>query len=121
MKRSLIIGLIGIVIILAVWFDLRPALTPTASIRASLLAQTPIGSSMDEVRAFAQKQQWIGPTPQLQSYTIYRSGTSSIDVTALNGRLWHDPFPYRTVVGAAWEFDSSNRLYDIHVTRIGFD
>jgi hypothetical protein len=121
MKPAPIIGLIGIVAIFVAWSYLRPALTPEASIRALLLAQTPVGSSMDEVRAFAQKRGWIGPAPQLQSYMIFRPRTSGVEVTSFSGRLWRDPFPYRTIVGAGWEFDSSNRLYDIRVTRFEFN
>jgi hypothetical protein len=122
-KRSLIVGLVGTAIIIAVSFYLRPAFIPETSIRASLLAQTPIGSSMDEVRAFAQKQGWIDSTPRLDSYMIFPPGTRGVEVTAFSGLLWRDPFPYRTQVQATWQFDfnNSNRLYDICVNRRTFD
>jgi len=121
MKRPLIIGLAGIVLIGAAWFHLRPAFMSEASIRASLLAEMPIGSSMAAVRALAEKRGWIEPGVKLDGYMIFPAGTSGVDVTAFSGRLRPDPFPYRTEVGATWQFDPSNRLFDIHVSRYGFE
>jgi len=121
MKRPLIIAIAGIAVVIAAWFYLRPALMSEASIRASLLAQMPVGSSMDEVRALAQKQGWVESLSRIDSYMIFPPGTSGMTVTAFSGRLWHDPFPYRTEVGATWQFDASNRLYDIQISRYGFE
>jgi len=119
MKRPLIMVLVGIAVIIPAWFYLRPAFMSEASIRASLLAQMPIGSSMEQVRAVAQKQGWIESTARLDSYMIFPPGSPGLTVTAFSGRLRHDPLPYRTEVGATWQFDPSNRLYDIQVRRYG--
>lgn len=118
MKRTLIVVAILIVIALGAWIYLRPALTPVAEIRTSLLAQTPVGSSMEEVRAFAQKHGWIGSTPLMEEYSIIRHQLPEVQVTGFPGWMPHDPFPYRSSVHIRWQFDSSNRLYDINVTRI---
>jgi hypothetical protein len=121
MKRPLIIGISGIAIIIVAWVYLRPAWMSEASIRASLLGQTPVGSNMDEVRALAEKRGWTEPTAQLDSYMHFPVGSTGVVVTAFGGRLWHDPFPYRTEVRAIWEFNESRRLYDIVVHRYGFE
>ena len=118
MKRTLIIAAILIGIIYAAWIHFRPQLTPVAGIRTSLLSQTPVGSSMEDVRAFAQKQGWIGPTPLMEDYEIFRHHLPSMHVTGFPGWMPHDPFPYRSAVFIRWQFDSSNLLYDIRVTRI---
>lgn len=117
MNRPIIIGITGITIIIVAWFCFRPALRSETSIQASLLMQTPLGSNMDEVRAFAQKQGWIGPAPRIDSYMIFPSHSSGVAVTAFGGLVWHDPFPYRTLVAATWEFDPSNKLYNVRVWR----
>jgi hypothetical protein len=119
MKRPLIIGIAGIAIVIAAWCYLRPVLKSEASIRASLLAQTPVGSSMDEVRALAEKHGWIGPAVRTDSYMAFYPHTTGVNITAFAGCLWHDPFPCRTRVVATWEFDDSHRLYDIRVHRFG--
>lgn len=118
MKRTLIVAAILIVIAFGAWIYLRPALTPVAEIRTSLLAQTPVGSSMEDVRVFAQKQGWIGSTPQMEEYGIPRHNLPEVHVTGFPGWMPHDPFPYRSAVFIRWQFDSSNRLFDIRVTRI---
>ena len=121
MKRPLIICVVGIGVIIVAWFYLRPALRSEASIHELLLAQTPIGTSMDKVRASAQKQGWIESDVKMDSYMIFPPGSTGIVVTSFGGHLWHDPFPYQTEVGATWEFDESNRLYDITVHRYRFE
>lgn len=121
MKRPLIISIVGFAIIIVAWLYFRPAWMSEASVRASLLAQMPVGSSLDKVRAFAQKRGWVEPAAQLDSYVIFPAGTSGLTVTAFSGHLWQDPFPYRTEVGAIWQFDPSNRLYDVHVSRYRYE
>jgi len=118
MKRTLIIAVILLLIAFAAWDRFRPQLTPVATIRTSLLSQTPVGTGMDEVRAFAQKRGWIGPTPQMEEYAIIRHKLPEVQVTGFPGWMPHDPFPYRSRVFIRWQFDPSNRLYDIRVTRI---
>jgi len=113
--------LVGSFFIGAAWFYLRPAFRSEASIRTSLLAEMPVGSSMTEVRALAEKRGWIEPGVKFDSYTIVSTGTTGVSVTAFSGRLRPDPFPYRTEVGATWQFDQSNRLFDIRVSRYGFE
>jgi hypothetical protein len=117
MKRLLIIGMSGMGIAILAGFYFRPALMSDANIRASLLEQMPLGSNMGDVRALAEKKDWIEPGAQLTSYMIFRPGTTGMVVTAFGGRWKHDPFPYRAKIGATWEFDESDRLVDIRVHR----
>jgi hypothetical protein len=115
-KRLVFIGASGAIILVVAWLYLRPALMSEAGVRASLLAETPLGSSMDEVRVLAEKQGWIEPGVRLEGYETFATGTGMV-VNAFSGRLRNDPFPYRTAVSATWEFDLSNRLVNISVVR----
>ncbi|HLX70280.1 MAG TPA: hypothetical protein VKV04_11700 [Verrucomicrobiae bacterium] len=111
MKHILIICIASIAITIAGGIYLRPAFTSVASAQASLLAQTPIGSNMEEVRNLAQKQGWIKPGAQIFTNTL--SGFPF----SLQGILWHDPYPYDTWVEVGWRFDRSNRLDNVLVFR----
>jgi hypothetical protein len=115
-KRLAVIGVSGVVVVLAAWIYLRPALMSESSVRASLLSQTPLGSSIEEVRILAERRGWIEPGAKLTSYMTFETGTGT-EVTTFAGRVRHDPFPYRTTVSATWEFDPSNRLVNISVLR----
>jgi hypothetical protein len=115
-NRLVVMGVSGVVVLLATWLYLRPALTSEAGIRASLLGQTPLGSRTDEVRMLAEKRGWVEPGTRLDSYMGFAAGTGRV-VSALSGRIRHDPFPYRTAVSATWKFDASNRLVNISVMR----
>jgi hypothetical protein len=119
MKRVLIIGIAVIFAVVSTRLYLRSARESEANIRASLLAQTPVGTSYDLVRSLAETNGWIGPAVYLNSYMVFPPGTNGIVVTSFGGRVRQDPFPYHTVVLATWEFDQSNRLFDIIVHRPG--
>jgi len=118
-KRFAILSGAGALVVLAAWLYLRPAWVSEQSIRASLLKQTPLGSSMVQVHALAEKNHWL--TPSTVGDGIYWvSGPTTQGVQGaviLSARLRHDPFPYRTQVGASWLFDSSNRLVAVYVLR----
>ena len=117
-KRSLIISVSGIVIVaVGVWIFSHSLFRSEASIRASLLRQTPLGSSSSDVRAFVDKQGWlvrnyVGST----SFLKQESGRPSevVGVTSIEGNL--GDFLNRNVT-AYWGFDSSNRLMDIWVWK----
>jgi hypothetical protein len=115
-KRSVVIAGSGVLVLCAAWLYLHPAWQSSASIRESLLQATPLGSSMAEVRSFAERKGWIQPNARLHSYMAFITGTG-MDVSAFSGELRHDPFPYRTSVGTTWEFNRSNQLVTILVLR----
>jgi hypothetical protein len=117
MKRVLIIGIAAIFVVISAWLYLRSAQESESNIRASLLAQTPVGTSYALVRSLAETNGWIGPAVYLNSYMIFPPGTEGIIVTSFGGRVRQNPFPYHTVVLATCELDQSNRLFDIIVHR----
>jgi hypothetical protein len=118
-RFALLLGA-GVLIVVAAWLYLRPAWFSENSIRASLLKQTPLGSSIAEVRALAEKKHWLAPGAPVGDGIYWVGGPTTQGVEGaiiLSGRLQHDPFPYRTQVGASWLFDSSNRLVAVYVLR----
>jgi hypothetical protein len=118
-KRLLVIAAIGVVLIAGTfWVYSRSLLAPESTIRASLLKQTPLGSSKAEVRAVVDKRGWADPDNkgELGGIRFSDSGQKLI-TTSIGGRLGHYSFPYSTDVFAVWEFDPSNRLIEIQVTK----
>jgi hypothetical protein len=121
MKRPLLIGLLGAAAVLICWVHVRPAFISERSIRASLLYETPVGTRVEEVRALAEQRGWIAPGAKLDSYLIFPTPSTSMAVSVFAGDLRPDPFPYRTAISATWEFDENHRLYEIIVSRHGFE
>src|ERR1700690_3322255 len=116
-KRLLFIVVSGFVnLAMTAWFYSHSLLRPEASIRASLLSQTPLGTSKTKVRALAEKHGWLDPSTQAQSFVLVNLSARN-SVTTIRGRLGHYLFPRRRTVSAIWEFDSSNRLVNILVIK----
>ena len=82
-----------------------------ADIYASLLAQTPLGSSRDEVLASNKQHGWVEPGSKALSFMY---GSTNKDFGRVDIRLHDKLSPTMTVLGA-WEFDRSNRLTRIYV------
>jgi hypothetical protein len=129
-KRSLIIALSGVVIvaIIGVWVFSLSLLRSEASIRASLLKQTPLGTSSVEVRAFIDKQKWVVDKKQELDYWIYLSSNDRlwhqdsklrevIFTNSFNVHIGHYWLPLPVTVTAFWGLDTSNRLIDIWVVK----
>jgi hypothetical protein len=110
-KRSAIFIIAGVVIVFAAWLYLRPAWQPPASIRASLLRLTPLGSSIGSVLSVAKNKGWVKRNGSVDYHPL-----SQYPCT-LSGVLRHDPFPYRTSVWALWAFNRSNQLAEVSVSR----
>jgi hypothetical protein len=121
MRRPLIIVLSGVAIAIVALMYVGPAFKSEASIKASLLAQMPVGSSVDEVRELAQKHGLEFSPANPNSFIVFLPGTTGVLVSAYSGLVSHDPFPYRSVVQATWMFDESNRLVEIIVHRPGHE
>ena len=118
MKRPLTIGILTVAIVVIAWALLGPARKSEAGIQKSLLAQTPIGSQMIQVRMLAEKKGWVGPVVTMNGYMVFPPGRKGVDIIAFSGQVEQDPFPYRTRVMATWEFDRNNRLVRIQVHRV---
>jgi hypothetical protein len=116
-KRLLIVTITVVITAIAIWIYSHSLLRSEVSIRASLLKQTPLGTSSAEVRAFVDKQGWlvrnyVGST----GFVKQELGTPNevIGVTSIEGNLGD----FLTMnVTVFWGFDSSNRLVDIWVWR----
>jgi hypothetical protein len=93
------------------------------NIRVSLLKQTPLGSSYQDVRSFLKKKRWLD-----ESYFGEHSGFAKqeggppviVGVSSLSGQLGtYRTLPYflETDVTAFWGFDANNQLIDIWVWK----
>ena len=107
----------AVIISISVWFFSHSYLRSEASIRASLLKLTPIGTNATEVRLFVKKQGWLVPNYIGNTGFLKQvSGLPSevVGVTSIQGNL--DDFLNRNVT-AYWGFDSSGNLIDIWVWK----
>jgi hypothetical protein len=90
------------------------------SIRASLLKQTPIGSSLSDVRAFVAKRGWLDRSYVGTNGFLKQEVGSPIQVVGVSsicGQLGHYWLPFRTDVTAFWGFDANGRLIDVWVWK----
>jgi len=118
-KRALIIAGFGIALIaLTAWVYSHSLWASESTIRASLLRQTPLGSAKIDVRAVVDQHGWVDPNfnDGLGSLRFTPAGQKLI-TTSIGGRLGRYSFPNATVVFATWEFDPSNRLVEVQVTK----
>ncbi len=109
------------VMVIALLVSSCASLWSESKIRASLLKQTPLGSSLSEVRALVAKRGWLD-----QSYTGTNSGyyrqepgerAYTVGVASICGQLGHYYHPFRTDVTAFWGFNADERLIDVWVWK----
>jgi len=88
----------------------NPLRRPDAGVRAWLLNRMPLGSSSQEVRAYAEKQGW---------FNVNRQGSDGhTSGTYIRGELGrYRSIRFYTYVTVFWEFDSSNRLAEIRIWK----
>lgn len=98
--------------LLAGWIAFSPLRRSDDGVRAWLLAKTPLGSSLAEVRPFLEQHGWNDERFQ---QTMPPPATKPF----LGGKIGsYQGFPWYTSVRAFWEFDSSNRLVNIRIERV---
>lgn len=125
-KSKILIAAVTFVAVVAAACFARPSLRrPESSIRASLLKETPLGSTSQEVRALVEKRGWldrnyIGSSGFLRQ--VAGAPAVEVGVTSLRGELGHywelpRPLPFRTDVTAFWGFDKEGHLIDIWVWK----
>lgn len=119
MKRIALIVLIAGVVIIAISALTFPhyLFRSEAGIRASLLKQTPLGTSSTDVHAFVDKQGWlvrnyVGNTGFLRQKSDGQNDVVGVSSICGNlGDFWN------MNITAFWGFDSRNQLIDIWVWR----
>jgi hypothetical protein len=117
----------GVLIVLLIWsnsnsFARKVLSKPDESIKAWLLERTPLGTSMDNVRAYATNQQgwviyddnegWSTDAPGSGG-----KGPSGPYFCGTLGRYSEKWFEFDTCVAVFWVFDSSNRLDNILIWK----
>ena len=91
-----------------------------SSIRAYLLRQTPLGSSIQEVRAFLERRGWLDRSYSGDTGYYFQpvgQPARTVGVSSLTGDLGQYGFPLRVSVTAFWGFDANDRLIDIWVWK----
>ena len=121
-KRLLTIGISGIAIIATGLFvSSCSSLRSESSIRASLLKQTPLGSSSSDVRAVVAKKGWLDQSYAGTNYGFYKQEPGepahTVGVSSICGQFGHYYLPFRTDVTAFWGFDTNGHLIDVWVWK----
>ena len=121
-NRKFLIPLTVLALLLACCSAARPLCRSEASIRASLLKRTPLGSTYKHVQTFRKNQQWPGTSYKLPSDLRTSAGQPQIDpahtwITAHLGTERLSFPPFATDVFAYWEFDTNNLLIQIWVDK----
>jgi hypothetical protein len=81
-----------------------------AALRMWLLEKAPLGSTPEQVRAFAKTQGWFDPFRQRGDGACYGPY-----IRGELGRYWSGAV--RIYVSAIWWFDSSNRLAGVRIWK----
>jgi hypothetical protein len=112
------------VLVAAGWLVMSPLRWSEASIRASLLKQTPLGSSSGQVRGFVMAQGWldrnyIGNRGFLKTEIgVPVVQERAVGATSIRGELGHyQSVPFQTYVTAFWGFDTNDQLIDVWVWK----
>jgi hypothetical protein len=107
----LVVGFIALVGFVTVRIASNPLRQSDAELRGWLLAQTPLGSSSNEVRSFLERHGWYNDAYRT---TLPRPARAPFIAGALGG---YQGLPWHVSVSAFWELDSSNRLAGIKIQR----
>jgi len=104
-------------IAITAWVYSHSLWAPEDTIRTSLLKETPLGTAKADVQNLVQQHGWADTNFSGElGLHVTSSGQRTI-TTCIGGRLGHYSFPNSTFVLAVWEFDPSNRLVEITVTK----
>jgi hypothetical protein len=119
MKRIALIVLIAGVVIIAISALMSPhyLFRSEAGIRASLLKQTPLGTSSTDVRAFVDKQGWLVRNYVGNTGFLRQKSDGPNDVVGVSSICGNLGDFWNMNNTAFWGFDSRNQLIDIWVWR----
>ena len=120
--RAFIGGVVALVVVVSASFAaFNPLRKAPDEIRRSLLAVTPLGSSVAAVRAIVEKK--FGPEVHFRprsGFLKQEKKTEVIGVSSLEvhlGAYREIPIPLPTDVTAFWGFDENGRLLDVWVWK----
>jgi hypothetical protein len=114
MRWKLVIAVLSMIAVgaLSIAVASNPLRKSDVELRAWLLAKTPLGSSMADVRSLLDRHGWHDARFQQRRPLPATEPFLGGDIGSYQGLPWH------TSVRAFWEFDSSNRLVNIRIERI---
>lgn len=90
---------------------------PANSIRAGLLAETPIGSSVANVQAYLTRHGLSGSHSSAGYLNQNRRPPEIVGSSSIRANLGDYWLPFVTNVTASWGFDDSGNLVDIWVWK----
>jgi hypothetical protein len=110
MARKLIIASFACIAALGAFLASNPLRRPEPNVKRWLEKITPLGSTLSDVQATAERRGW---------YLRNRQGSDgSTTGTYIRGELGdYQGLPFRTSVTVFWEFDPSNRLANIRIWK----
>jgi hypothetical protein len=114
-RRLLALGIAALLV--GAWAISGSIFSPTSFIRASILRETPLGTSFSEVEATVKQKGWLAPNyGGSTGFLKQESGEPNevIGVTSMRGSLG-DWGPMN--ISAYWGFDRDGRLIDVWVWR----
>jgi hypothetical protein len=121
-KRLWLIVATGLVCVVAAWFyRSHSGLASEADLRAGLIQKIPMGSSKAEVQAYAAKQSWCNPISSAGEFSRIGPGKDFIPNNTLGWEISHYSIRQNVKVIAEFEFDESDRLYDITVSKVAVE
>ena len=110
MNRRFIIGIILLIAALVGCAAFNPLRRSEPSIRHWLEKTTPLGGTIDQIRAIAIQHGWYNANSQ--GSDGYTTGTY------IRGELGdYQGIPFVTSVTVFWEFDANNRLSNIRIWK----
>lgn len=107
----------AILIAVAYYCRTHTVLASEAVLQSGLQAKIPMGSTKAEVLAYADKAGWSNPSSSEGRFWRVRAGMDSMPNNTLSWEMGHYSIRQHIIILAEFEFDQSNRLYEISVTK----
>ena len=123
-SRGMVVTIGLLLLLCAVFLSvyLNPLRAPPERIRATLLRETPLGTSIEQVRAFVDSHYGPNRTHVESKGFLKQDGGESVAVGVTSveadlGQYYDIPFPFPVFVTAYWGFDQRGRLIDVRVMK----
>lgn len=117
-KRFLFIFVTGVILIaIAQFYRTRTVLASEAVLQSRLQVAFPMGSTKAQVQAYANQEGWSNFVSSEGVFERIGPAKDFIPNNTLGWEMGRYSIRQNTKVLAEFEFDQSNRLYDIRVTK----